>query len=234
MAAADITASIAPAPHAVATEIVVAPAAPAAAPKLASAPARTRSLHASPVTTVAAADIAPTIEPSSAPRAVATETVLAPSAHAARADAATASIAAQPYRTASIGPAATAPDALDPHMPRAVATLTVTPQTPGFKPDTRGYHNCANGERIMSAFYWEGKHTASGEKFDPDNRFTAAHRSLPFGTKLMITNPRTHKSVTVVVNDRGPYTRGVSLDMSRAAAEAIGMHGTGAVCMTKL
>jgi rare lipoprotein A len=50
----------------------------------------------------------------------------------------------------------------------------------------------------------------------------------------MITNPRTHKSVMVVVNDRGPYTKGVSLDMTRAAAKAIGMQGTGAVCMTKL
>jgi rare lipoprotein A len=50
----------------------------------------------------------------------------------------------------------------------------------------------------------------------------------------MITNPRTGKSVTVIVNDRGPYTRGVSLDMSRAAAQAIGMQGTGAVCMTKM
>jgi len=57
---------------------------------------------------------------------------------------------------------------------------------------------------------------------------------LPFGTKLMIPNPRTKKSVMVVVNDRGPYTKGVSLDMSRSAAKAIGMQGTGAVCMTKL
>jgi len=117
-------------------------------------------------------------------------------------------------------------------MPRAVATLSVTPQT--FKQDTRGYHGCSTGERIITAFYWEGKHTASGEAFDPDNRFTAAHRSLPFGTKLLITNPRTRKSVTVIVNDRGPYTRGVSLDMSRSAAKAIGMQGTGAVCMTKM
>jgi rare lipoprotein A len=158
--------------------------------------------------------------------------VVAPSAAAAHTVAAPAAPAAQPFKTASIGPA-NAPDTVrDPHMPRAVATLTVTPQT--FKQDTRGYHDCSNGERIITAFYWEGKHTASGEKFDPDNRFTAAHRTLPFGTKLMITNPRTHKSVTVIVNDRGPYTRGVSLDMSRAAAQAIGMQGTGAVCMTKL
>jgi rare lipoprotein A len=163
--------------------------------------------------------------PSPAPRAVTTETVVAPPAHAARTDAA-------PFKTASIAPASTHETAPDPHLPRAVATLSVTPQT--FKQDTRGYHGCDSGERIITAFYWEGRHTASGEAFEPDSRFTAAHRSLPFGTKLLITNPRTHKSVTVIVNDRGPYTKGVSLDMSRAAAKAIGMQGTGAVCMTKL
>ena len=80
---------------------------------------------------------------------------------------------------------------------------------------------------------YSGGRTANGETAHAGH-LTAAHRSLPFGTKLLITNPRTHKSVTVVVNDRGPYTRGVSLDMSRSAAQAIGMQGTGAVCMTKL
>jgi rare lipoprotein A len=154
--------------------------------------------------------------------------VLAPAAQTAHTDA----VAPAPYKTASIAPASTNEMGPDPRMPRAVATLSVTPQT--FKQDTRGYHNCSAGERIITAFYWEGKHTASGEAFEPDSRFTAAHRSLPFGTKLLITNPRTHKSVTVIVNDRGPYTKGVSLDMSRAAAKAIGMQGTGAVCMTKL
>ena len=117
-------------------------------------------------------------------------------------------------------------------MPRAVATLAVTPQT--FKRDTRGYHGCTKGDRIITAFYWEGKRTASGEKFDPDNRFAAAHRTLPFGTRLMITNPRTGKSVIVTVNDRGPYTKGVTLDLTRSAAKTIGMQGTGAVCMAKM
>jgi rare lipoprotein A len=60
---------------------------------------------------------------------------------------------------------------------------------------------------------------------------TAAHRTLPFGTSLTVTNPRTGKSVTVVVNDRGPFISGVSLDLSLGAAQAIGMHGTGAVCI---
>jgi rare lipoprotein A len=89
---------------------------------------------------------------------------------------------------------------------------------------------CTGGRRIISAFYWEGQRTASGQRFNPRG-MTAAHRSLPFGTRLTVSNPRTGKSVTVVVNDRGPYVSGVSLDLSLGAAQTIGMHGTGAVCM---
>ena len=138
----------------------------------------------------------------------------------------------QPFRTASVAPTAMPDTADEPHTPRAVATLAVNPHT--FKRDTRGYHSCATGERIITSFYWEGKHTASGEKFEPDRRFAAAHRTLPFGTRLMITNPRTGKSVFVTVNDRGPYAKGVTLDLTRSAALAIGMSGTGAVCMAKM
>jgi rare lipoprotein A len=89
------------------------------------------------------------------------------------------------------------------------------------------------GQRVISAWYHEGKRTASGARFDP-NGFTAAHRTFAFGTRLNVVNPRTGKSVTVTVNDRGPFVRGVSLDLSRGAAMAIGMRGTGAVCMARL
>jgi len=61
---------------------------------------------------------------------------------------------------------------------------------------------------------------------------TAAHRTLPFGTKLTVTNPRTGKSVDVVVNDRGPLPRGLDLDLRRGAARAIGLNSTGTVCVT--
>jgi rare lipoprotein A len=87
-----------------------------------------------------------------------------------------------------------------------------------------------SGRRIISAYYWQGQRTASGERFDPQG-MTAAHRTLPFGTHLTVSSPRTGKSVTVVVNDRGPFVSGVGLDLSLGAAQAIGMHGTEAVCI---
>jgi rare lipoprotein A len=91
--------------------------------------------------------------------------------------------------------------------------------------------DCNGGKRIISAFYWQGQRTASGQRFDPQ-AMTAAHRTLPFGTRLTVTNPRTGKSVTVIVNDRGPFVSGVALDLTLGAAQAIGMHGTGAVCIS--
>jgi rare lipoprotein A len=82
----------------------------------------------------------------------------------------------------------------------------------------------------VASFYSEGTKTASGERFDP-NELTAAHPSLPFGTKLRVTNTSTGKSVTVRVNDRGPYVPGRVVDVSYSAAQALGMvhSGTAAV-----
>ena len=75
-----------------------------------------------------------------------------------------------------------------------------------------------------------GRPTASGERFDP-TEMTAAHRTLPFGTRLRVTSERTGKSVVVRVNDRGPFHGERILDLSRAAADAIGLttRGTGHV-----
>ena len=77
-----------------------------------------------------------------------------------------------------------------------------------------------------------GNRTASGERFNP-NGLTAAHRSLPFGTCLRVGNPKTGRSVSVRVNDRGPFTKGVSLDLSHGAALAIGMRSTQNVTINK-
>jgi rare lipoprotein A len=77
-----------------------------------------------------------------------------------------------------------------------------------------------------------GKRTASGERFNP-NDLTTAHRSLPFGTCLRVSNPKTGRSVSVRVNDRGPFTKGVLLDLSHGAARAIGMRSTQSVSVDK-
>ncbi len=84
------------------------------------------------------------------------------------------------------------------------------------------------GSLIRASYYCSGYRTASGEHFNP-NGFTAAHRSLPFGTRLAVTNPANGRTVIVRINDRGPFVRGVSLDLARGAAFAIGMRGTGLV-----
>ena len=86
------------------------------------------------------------------------------------------------------------------------------------------------GEHVVATFYASGRRTASGQTFDPGGH-TAAHRTLPFGSRVTVTNPQNGRSATVVINDRGPFTRGVTLDLSHGAARAIGMHGTQWLCM---
>jgi len=69
---------------------------------------------------------------------------------------------------------------------------------------------------------FQGKPTANGETFDM-NKLTCAHKTLPFNTKLEVTNEDNGKSVIVRVNDRGPFVKGRDLDLSKAAAEKIGL-----------
>jgi len=87
------------------------------------------------------------------------------------------------------------------------------------------------GERMVASYYagkFHGRKTASGERFDM-NAFTCAHKSLPFQTILKVTNPRNGKTVTVRVNDRGPFSRGRDVDLSYAAAKEIGMIQAGVI-----
>ena len=84
----------------------------------------------------------------------------------------------------------------------------------------------------IASFYTEGTKTASGEKFNT-HELTAAHPTLPFGTRLRVTNVASGQSVTVRVNDRGPFVRGRVVDVSYAAAETLGMVG-GGVAKVKL
>jgi rare lipoprotein A len=73
---------------------------------------------------------------------------------------------------------------------------------------------------------FHGRRTANGERYN-QNGYTAAHKSLPFGTKVRVTNLRTGKSVMVRINDRGPFIRGRVIDLSAGAARVIGVHSSG-------
>ena len=90
--------------------------------------------------------------------------------------------------------------------------------------DPRGYDKTGTASYYGARHH--GKRTASGEPFN-QNALTAAHPRLPFGTRLLVTNLSNKKSVVVRVNDRGPYTRGRIIDVSRKAAQQLGMLRTG-------
>ena len=105
----------------------------------------------------------------------------------------------------------------------ALALLPLaTPSSAGFDGIASWY-----GERFA------GRKTANGERFDP-NKFTAAHKTLPFNTRVKVTHQ--NKSVVVRINDRGPHVRGRVIDLSRAAAQEIGIKrkGTGRVSLQVL
>jgi rare lipoprotein A len=91
-------------------------------------------------------------------------------------------------------------------------------------------HHDATSTQIASqgvaSFYTEEQQTASGEKFNTHD-LTAAHPTLPFGTRLRVINVATGRSVTVRINDRGPYVPGRIVDVSHAAANALGMVDSG-------
>ncbi|MBL0769401.1 septal ring lytic transglycosylase RlpA family protein [Sphingopyxis sp. XHP0097] len=81
----------------------------------------------------------------------------------------------------------------------------------------------------MASYYGNelaGNRTANGERFDP-SQLTAAHRTLPFGSMVRVTNMSTGDSVVVRINDRGPFAHGRVIDISHAAAREIGMHRSG-------
>ena len=91
-----------------------------------------------------------------------------------------------------------------------------------------GSSACPNGS-MNATQYGSGRHTASGQPFRPDG-LTAAHKRLAFGTRLRVTNPSTGASAIVIINDRGPFTRGRDIDLSRGAARAIGLRDVGRIC----
>jgi len=108
----------------------------------------------------------------------------------------------------------------------AALTLLATGCSSGHAPAARRGGTVsaspATGEASYYGAQFQGRPTASGERFD-NGQLTAAHRTLPFGTKVRVTNLSNGRSVVVRVNDRGPYARGRIIDLSRAAARRIDM-----------
>ena len=91
-------------------------------------------------------------------------------------------------------------------------------------------------QRGVASWYgpgFQGRRTASGERFNT-NALTAAHRSLPFGSRVRVTNEQTGRSVVVRINDRGPFAHGRVIDLSKASARAVGVSGVARVSLARL
>lgn len=95
------------------------------------------------------------------------------------------------------------------------------------------FQTASSAQCGTASWYHEGARTATGERYRPDG-ITAAHRSLPFGTKVRVQNRRTGRSVIVRINDRGPFIGGRIIDLSRGAKRVLGMDGLASVCLTVL
>ena len=94
----------------------------------------------------------------------------------------------------------------------------------------------AAGSSGMASWYgpgFQGRRTASGERFNA-HALTAEHKTLPFGTRVRVVNQRNGRSVVVRINDRGPYAHGRIIDLSQAAAKAIGLAGVADVAIAQL
>src|SRR6478672_8607190 len=122
------------------------------------------------------------------------------------------------------------PPAPEPATPASPGSASPSP-APAPTPEVTAPKGRATTMRGRVSHYGDafaGKKTANGEIFDPD-ALTMAHRTLPFGTRVRVTNLENQRSVEVVVNDRGPAVAGRIADLSRAAAARIGMIADGVV-----
>ena len=96
--------------------------------------------------------------------------------------------------------------------------------------------NSANASTGVASWYgpgFHGKKTASGERFN-QYALTAAHKTLPLGSRVKVTNLSNNESIVVRINDRGPYAHRRIIDLSKGAAQAIGIHGTSRVSIALL
>jgi rare lipoprotein A len=107
--------------------------------------------------------------------------------------------------------------------PKKIRVASITPDVAlGNEPELQSPAVKGKPSYGLASYYWQGSKTASGEKFNADE-LTAAHRTLPFGTRVRVTSLATGRSVTVRINDRGPFIAGRTVDISRAAAQSLGM-----------
>lgn len=133
--------------------------------------------------------------------------------------------AGQPETTAAqAAPATSATPSASPEAAREERSEALSrdfERTPSpSAPNTPANARVTQSGSCGASFYDEPQGTANGEVFNPED-LTAAHKTLPFNTRVRVTNPATGKSVTVRINDRGPYIDGRCLDLSRAAFRAI-------------
>jgi rare lipoprotein A len=110
----------------------------------------------------------------------------------------------------------------------ALALLLSGCGTSPFGDGESGHGYRAEGKASYYGAKHHGKRTASGERFN-QHALTAAHRTLPFGTRVKVTNLNNDRSVVVRINDRGPHIRGRIIDLSREAADRLGMLRAGVV-----
>jgi len=112
----------------------------------------------------------------------------------------------------------------------SILTLCGCSSASGFISTGEKQSNLNTSYHVNASWYQSGRKTANGEKFNPDG-MTAAHKKLPFNTKVKVTNPVNGNSIIVRINDRGPFIKGRELDLARGAAKAIGMKHTSKVIM---
>jgi rare lipoprotein A len=106
---------------------------------------------------------------------------------------------------------------------RSILLAVIFTSASSFEPASAGDKSSAKSG-LAAMYAYKGVKTASGEASNPAN-LTAAHRSLPFGTMVRVTNQRNGRSVVVRINDRGPFNRGRVIDVTPAAAHQLGFSG---------
>src|SRR5215467_15478204 len=99
--------------------------------------------------------------------------------------------------------------------------------------DENTFDRVQAGEWVVASMYWEDKLVSSGKSFNPIG-WHAAHKTLPIGTLIRVSNPKNHRSINVTINDRGPFAPNRDLDLSLGAGTLLGLQGLGTVYMEVL